>query len=216
MSLNKLTNIQKGKDLQFQIGCDTLDTSNLFSENSEIDELKVFNFLTIGATIFDGVDAAAGSVLTTNGAGLLSLEPPANAPVVQKDVVLAGNYSFGVGSGAISEPLSIHEQNGTYIQLSGSVKIDNLLASTFSNGMSIVSLDITVPDTIAYPSVANSIISGGGSGFAAIGTARNIFNVNISRLSSTSIRVVYNFLGDITSGAGRTGYLSWFVFYEKA
>lgn len=219
MSLNKFTSTQTGVDLGLEIGCDELKANIIDVATATL------NNLTVNETSFDGVDGNANDVLTTNGAGLLELKPlPTGQILVSKDVIGLGAYAFGVdeGAGSIVDISSLYEENGKFIKIYGTVRVDNIRSESWDPSTSTTRFvfDITIPDTIAYPvktGFFNVSLFGGGTGYAEDGAFLDTAVVHISHNTGVNnkISVEYDFKNDLRIDSNRYGYLSWWVFYEK-
>ena len=191
MSLNKFTAVECGQEIGLKIGCD---------------ELKV------GVLTYPSVDSDAGKVLGTDGNGAISFQDPLTTT---KDTITVTEYALSLGTGNLLTPYSLYQENGSFVHIYGTVLIADLLADSVAGGVSTISLTISIPDVMVYPFVADSIMMGGGGGYAVIGGVREICSVNATRQTDSQVKINYAFSGDLTTGASRTAFLHWDFIYEK-
>lgn len=204
MSLNKLTSIQKGLDINLKIGCEDfkVNGNTLLNDVEVVGNLGVVDiivdneFKVNGDCIVGGVNLNAGSlgsngqVMRTNGSGD-TVWSDITLPVVKDGVNLAF-FTILSGSGTISNVHTIYYTFGpNKTILSGNLVVINY-AGVPSAGNEQGKIEISVniaPFVISYPSILTLPLCGTCTGVCESPTMTRGVSCKVSKLSASAFKI---------------------------
>ena len=170
MSLQHLTEIERGINLNLKIGCNSLESTTIKTESIE-------------AVTYIGLPNASTLAIGSIVVGNYSLGSGAGLFLLTNSIRTDTNYN-----------------NGNIVRLNGTFNMSSIATLPPVNGVSTIDVLVSIPDTIIYPIGIVDLLSGHVSGEINIGGVPAVYTSIVRKSGHSTLHIVISVVGNLSAG----------------